>query len=359
MMMTTLTAQMAKSIHYVKPVGPSEEKSLLDELYQQFQVDFMPGPVLTLHSPAPTVMAGVWSLLRETLLAGTADRAAKETVAATISHLNACPFCVDAHSALLHATGNHAVVSALAHADAPIHDPHLAALVHWTQANERVATATVAPPFSPQDGPELLGTAFTFHYINRMANVFLGDSFLPLPTALKGLARRAVGATMGKRLVQPLPVGRSLRFVPRAPLPADLAWAAPNPAVAGAVAGFASIIEEAGQATLPAAVRTLTIHRLQQWQGAAPGLSRRWVDDAVADLTDRERAAARLTLLTALASYQVDEASIAAFRRDYPTDQQLIAATAWASFSAARRVLTWFTGTTTALQVEGEEEKTA
>lgn len=357
MLNATLTAQMAKSIHYVKPVGAGGTIPRLTELYQQIEAEFMLGPVLTLHSPAPDVMAGVWSLLRETLLAGDADRAAKETVAATISHMNACPFCVDAHSSLLHATGNHAVVSALLGNATPIQQPHLAALVRWTQANERVETATLAPPFTTQDGPEMLGTALAFHYINRMANVFLGDSFLPLPTPFKGLARRAVGATMGRRLVQPLPSGRSLRFVPSASLPADLTWAAPNRAVAGAVAGFASIIEEAGEATLPLSVRTLTAQYLEQWQGDAPGLSRRWINDAVAELADGEQAAARLTLLTALASYQVDEAVIAAFRGYYPTDQQLVAATAWASFTAARRALRWFTGTT--LKLPGKEEKIA
>lgn len=353
MMNAMVTAQMAKSVRYVKPVGTFP---LVEELYQQIEADFMLGPVLTLHSPAPAVMAGVWSLLRETLLAGTADRAAKETVAATVSYLNTCPFCVDAHSALLHATGNHDVVSALANNRTPIQQSRLAALVQWTQSNRLATTATIAPPFAPQDAPEILGTALTFHYINRMANLFLGDSFLPLPTAFKGLTRRAVGAMMGKRLVQPLPPGRSLRFVPAAALPVDLAWAQANAAVAGALAGFASIVEEAGALALPAPVRILTLRHLQHWQGEAPSISRRWVDDAVADLPADEQAATRLTLLTALASYQVDEGIIAAFRRYYPTDQQLIATTAWASFNAARRALTWFTGTTTAFQVEGEEK---
>jgi hypothetical protein len=273
--------------------------------------------------------------------------------------MNACPFCIDAHSALLHATGNHDVVSALADNATPIQQPHLAELVRWTQANRLATTATVAPPFATQDAPEILGTAFTFHYINRMANVFLGDSFLPLPTAFKGWGRRVVGAAMGKRLVQPLSPGHSLRFVPRAPLPADLAWAQPNTTVASALAGFVHMIEEAGQVALPVPVQTLTARYLQQWQGEPPGLSRRWIDGAIVDLTASEQAAARLTLLTALASYQVDESTVAAFRHYYPTDQQLIAATAWASFTAARRALTWFTGTTTALSVIGGEEKAA
>jgi hypothetical protein len=48
-----------------------------------------------------------------------------------------------------------------------------------------------------------------------------------------------------------------------------------------------------------------------------------------------------LTLLTALASYQVDKSIVEDFRSHYPEDAQLIAATAWASFTAARRVGVW------------------
>ncbi len=67
---STLATQMMKSIRYIKPVWSLADTELLGRVYQQLQTDFMPGPVLTLHSPAPQIMAGVWSLLRETLMAG-------------------------------------------------------------------------------------------------------------------------------------------------------------------------------------------------------------------------------------------------------------------------------------------------
>ncbi len=71
------------------------------------------------------------------------------------------------------------------------------------------------------------------------------------------------------------------------------------------------------------------------------GISRRWVDEALADAKTAHLPAARLMLTTALASYQVDAGLIEDFRSQYPDDAQLIAATAWASFTAARRVGLW------------------
>ncbi len=84
-----------------------------------------------------------------------------------------------------------------------------------------------------------------------MVNVFLGETLLPLPSALQGVTRRLYAATAGKRIVRGLQQGRSLQFVPKADLPNDLAWAAANPAVAGAFAGMAALIEEAGALVLP------------------------------------------------------------------------------------------------------------
>lgn len=76
------------------------------------------------------------------------------------------------------------------------------------------------------------------------------------------------------------------------------------------------------------------------------GLSRRWVEDAVVKVREEHRTAARLALLTALASYQVDASVVEGFQAHYPHDAQVIAVTAWASFTAARRVGTWLQGPT-------------
>jgi len=115
-----------------------------------------------------------------------------------------------------------------------------------------------------------------------MVNVFLGDTLLPVPSALKGLAGRLFGASAGKRFVDRSPrQGDSLKFVPPAQLPDDLAWAAANPAVASAFAGFAEVVEEAGNAILPETVRVLVRDYVRAWHGedmgmSRPGLRMRW-----------------------------------------------------------------------------------
>jgi AhpD family alkylhydroperoxidase len=343
MIAETLIERMAKTIRYVKAVPYGSATGLTADVYRQMQDDFLPVPLLTLHSPVPEVMAGAWSVLREALLAGKVDRSRKEAVAAAVSKTNACPFCVDAHTSLLHATSSHDVAGAILRGDYDsIRDPQLRALVRWALANRAPgASGALPPPFSAEAAPEIIGTAVAFHYLNRMVNVFLGDTLIPLPSALKGVAGRFLGAAAGKRMVRPLPPGRSLKLVPQARVPDDLSWAAANPAVAGAFAGLAAVVEAAGARVLPEQVRALVGERVRAWNGEDMGISRRWVEDAIADLNEEHRAAARLALLTALASYQVDSGVVQDFQSRHPDDAQHIAATAWASMAAARHASTW------------------
>ncbi len=70
MIAEAMREQMAKTIQYVKPVAYGSATGLTAEVYQQLQADFLPAPLVALHAPVPEVMAGVWSLLRESLLAG-------------------------------------------------------------------------------------------------------------------------------------------------------------------------------------------------------------------------------------------------------------------------------------------------
>jgi AhpD family alkylhydroperoxidase len=341
MLAETIWERLMRLIQYVTPVSYGSATGTTAQVYQQVQADFMPAPLVVLHAPVPEVMAGVWSILRETLLAGSADRAYKEVVAALISKANVCPYCVDAHTMMLHASSSHDVVNAIlsGHYDR-ITDPQHLRLIQWVLSHQTEVTPHELPPFSRDEAPEIIGTAIAFHYINRMVNIFLGDSLLTVPSALKGVTRRLVGI-VGKKFVRRLESGLSLPFVSQAPLPDDFSWAAANPTVATAFAGWINAVEVAGEHVLPEPVRRLVGERVSLWQGEPLGMSRRWVDEAVAPLKIEHQPAARLVLLTALASYQVDAGLIRAFRAQYPDDDQLIAATAWASLTATRRVSVW------------------
>jgi hypothetical protein len=158
---------------------------------------------------------------------------------------------------------------------------------------------------------------------------------------LKGAFKRMAAWYFSRAARRPKSAGVSLALLPAAELPADLAWAAASPTVASAFARWAAVIEAAGQGVLPADVRALVRERVAAWDGEDPGLGRGWVEEAIAGLDEGDKPAARLALLTALASYQIDASVIKAFRARQPGDDALVKVTAWASFTAAQRVGAW------------------
>jgi AhpD family alkylhydroperoxidase len=332
---------------YFEPVKSAKASGLVAHVYMQAKeamglVPDVPEP-FAMHAPAPEILAGAWGLFRETLLAGHVRRGIKEAVATAVSEGNACPWCVDAHSVVLYATGNSAAVKAILR-----HDPHQAsdaemqALVRWASSTRSPAAPILAdPPFSSQDAAELIGTAVTFHYLNRMVNILLVRTNLPRNPLLKGAMKRTFGWLYTRSARKTHPPGAALALLPAAPLPSDLAWSESAPNVAGAFARFAAVAEEAGAAVLSPEVRTLVHRHLQAWRGEDPGLSRKWVEQAIEGLDQAAQAEGRLVLLAAFASHQVDEGVIEAFRAHHPADGDLVGALAWASFAAARRIGTW------------------
>lgn len=340
-------------IRHITPVQPKGAPGAVARVYAQVERDFgMLAPPVSLHSPAAEPLAACWLMLRETLLGELADRAAKEAVAAAVSHGNTCPYCVQIHATLLYglASGRDAAAIAAGRIES-ITDPRVREIAMWARASGTRGTAERQPPLPPGQAPELIGVAVTFHYLNRMVNVFLGDP--PIPSGLPGAVRHGLMRMLG-RLLRPttarrLEPGASLDLLPAAPLPDDLSWAAGAPTVADAFARAAAAIEEAGRRSVPEPVRLLVTAELSTWDGRPPGLDRGWVETAVSSLADAERPAGRLALLTALASYRIGQSDIDAFQRTRPGDQALIELTSWASLTAARRVAGWIgTGTASA-----------
>ncbi|MEV4458266.1 carboxymuconolactone decarboxylase family protein [Microbispora sp. NPDC049633] len=332
----TLPGTLAQ-VRHVAPVRPNAAPDLVRRVYAQVERDFgMLAPPVILHSPAPPVLAACWLALRESLLArGAVARPVKEAVATAVSRGNSCPYCVDVHRATMDALVRRGGAAA---------DPRTSRIEEWARASaRREEAASHALPVPPDQAAELIAVAVTFQYLNRMVNVFLGDSPLPpgVPVrARKGLMR-LFGLLMAPAASRAATPGDSLSLLPDAPLPADLSWARDVPHVAGAFARAAAAVEEAGRRSVPEPVRDLVTDMLDGWNGEPPGLGRAWVAGAVSALPDRHRPAGRLALLTALASYQVDEGVVDAFRRVEPDDRALVELTAWAAMSAARRAGAW------------------
>jgi AhpD family alkylhydroperoxidase len=344
---SAIDATMARQIRRVRPVVRPFADPLTRRVAAQIARDFGAFvPPFALHAAAPSVLAACWTILREALVTTHVDRRRKEAVASAVSRANACTYCVDAHTAALHALGDVPTADALALPEARIAaDDPLAALVGWAEATRTADDPRLRlPPFTPAEAPELTAIVCCFHYINRMVAIFLVPSPMPFTSSrLKAIGRRALAPVLTGQLQRQLPAGDALSFLPEAELPPDLAWAAPHATLAAAFARAAATIETAGAAVLPAVVRAQVEKIVGEWRGEAPGLGRAWLAEAVAPLTEPDRPAARLALLTALAPFQVDDATIAELGRGTPDDAALVATTAWASFTAARRIARWTT----------------
>ncbi|WP_143220736.1 carboxymuconolactone decarboxylase family protein [Actinomadura sp. CNU-125] len=294
----------------------------------------MLAPPVALHSPAPGTTAAAWMMLRETLVAGDpAGRPDREAIAAAVSHANSCPYCTAVHEAALGAQTSR-------RAPAPADGPRRERIVSWALGIGRTDEERTPVPFDEEHVPRFLGVAVTFHYLNRMVNVFLADS--PVPAEVPVPVRRPMMSLLGRIMREssvagPEP-GAALDLLPEASLPDDLAWARGDRFVAAAFARAAAAVEAAGRRTVPEPVRELVADRLARWDGGPPGLGRGWVDEAVRGLPDDQRPAGRLALLTAFASYRVGVADVTAFRRTDPGDRALVELTAWAALTAARRI---------------------
>lgn len=345
---TALRAPSLSQIRHVTPVPFGAATGTSARVYREVEREFgVLAPPIVLHSPSAPVLAASWVLLRETLLApGSVDRATKEAVSTAVSLGNECPFCVTMHHSTMRFLVDGDIADAVA-AGRPdsIADEHIRNVVGWVTARSTDPGTAGAAPFPEEQVAELVGVAVLLQYLNRMVNVFLGDLPLP-PWAPSGALRpilRVLRLLMGAAYREPSEPGASLDLLPAAEPQADLAWAAGNDHVAGAYARACAAIDAAGVRSVPASVRHLVCTEVADWHGEPRPLDRAWLDRPVADLPTEDRAAGRVAMLTAFASYRLDDAAVAEFRQAGPGDDALIELTAWASMTAARRVGGWLT----------------
>lgn len=334
----------ARQVKYVHPVVDPQPGSLVEAVYRQAAAEMrIVTPPLQLHSPDPRTLAAFWLMLRETLNAdGVVSRGDKEVVAAAVSVANVCPYCVDMHTAAMYdvATADDAESVGADRID-EVRDDQRRALAWWARQAHLLDEPVAAPAgLSAAEVAELVGVAVTFHYLNRMVNVFLSDYLLP--PRVRGRARQrmkhGVSLVLRPMLRRPPPAGESLGLLPAAPLPADVSWAAGSAPVAGAFARAGAAFEAAGAAALPAAVRDLIVARLGAWRGEEMGISRAWCERTLEALRPEDRAAGRLALLTAFASYQIDEHVVREYRQEQPGDAAIVQAAGWVSYTVARRI---------------------
>ncbi|MBB5775814.1 carboxymuconolactone decarboxylase family protein [Nonomuraea jabiensis] len=322
---------METQFRYVTPVPPHAATGRVAQVYAQLADDFGMARMavfLTL-SPAPDVLAATWAMLRESLLAGKASRTGKEVVALGVSLANRCPFCVAAHTTLLHATGDHRLAETVAAGGTP-DDPEHAAMLAWATSRRGGA----------QIGPEHIGTALAFHFVNRMASALLTENLLPANLQKSRLVRSVGGRVMARTVRRRLLSGASLPLVADLPAGPEPAWGAGTSVGAAYAALRAAGI--AGGELLGDAARAAVADTVAAWDGEHPPMGGAWLDAPLAEVPAGERAGARLALLAALAPYRVTDADVAAWRGSRP-DEDLVRLCAYGAASAMERMETFIT----------------
>ena len=334
-------------IKYVKPVPASAARGVVGEIYAQIKREFGTlGEPLTLHSPIPDLLAGVWSSFHECLISGVARRDLKEAAAVAVSRVNRCPYCIDAHTVMLRAAAAHSAAAAIQYGhDDGIEDEQTRTMVRWTAANRTPESPILrSPPFSPLEAPEFIGAAVWVHYINRMVQVFLSKKLLPVsanPLGIRTAAERIGGWYFSRFVRRSSRADATANLLPELPLPDDLCWASASQPVARAFAAFAAAVDKAGADALPSEVRTCVQEQLRNWNGTGPGLSRGWLEEPIETLNHSLKPAARLALLGAFAPYQIDQELVREFRLREIGDEKLLGCLAWTSFAAARTIGRW------------------
>lgn len=313
-------------------------RRVLDQAAHEFQMV----PPITIHSADPELMAGLWCATREAYVVGAKGRAMREAVAAAVSRLNACPYCITVHSGMFAAAGGEADTL-----NEPMRLPAaIEPAATWAAATLSPDSREFQEPRLPAaDIPQVFGTAVVYHYINRLVSVFLEETPVALPAATRGVGKRLVDnafSILGKRIVARDPVPGRCVAERESELPEAFARARANSAVATALAHFAWAAERAGQEAVEDRVRVMVEEHLAGWRGEQAPLSRAWVEEFVGPLDEALRLTARLALLSARAAYQVDDRLIGDFRKTRPGDKPLLQTVAWASFAAARRIAEWF-----------------
>ncbi|MFG2040645.1 carboxymuconolactone decarboxylase family protein [Dactylosporangium sp. NPDC048998] len=333
---------MSSPYRFVVPVPRRAATGSVAEVYARSAREL--GALFAPHlSVVPELHAALWAVLRESLLVGAAPRHRKEAVAAAVAVANRCPFCIDAHTAMLHATGEHRLASAVLRGDTP-EDPADAALVAWAMSTRRPSPRPW--PFPPELAPEYVGTALANHCINRLVDALRPGS--PLPGgALRDPSRRAAGLALSRTVRRTLPLGESLSLL--TPAAGGATSAAGEPAwAAGAPVGTAwvafSRASKAGGALLGDAARDALLSAVDAWDGEHPELGNGWLDRAVTGVPEDQLPAARLAVLAAIAPYRLTDSAVAAWRSSVGpdgagrSDADLVRLLAYGAFTAVDRL---------------------
>jgi len=329
-----------KTMRYVTAVPRSKARGLTRRVYDMIEEDFFVNGSLTSRSRVPNLLAAIWTGGRETIVVDDhLDRTTKEAICAALSGINDCPYCGEMLVSLVHAGDEHNAASALFNGETgQIEDPVMRERLAWVEAVSTPGKTDIPPcPFTGEELPEVLGALMSMADINRYSHVVMDGSPVKAPFGLQGVALRIFGGELRATKARPARPGRALDLLPPAELPEDLAWAAPNPRIADAIARWTAAVERETAGVISRTVSQWVRKNLSGWRNERLPISRSWVEAEVSGLTGEDRAIARLALILAKAPYQFSDNLLEGLVDG--DEEKFVRILAWASFTAARRYI--------------------
>lgn len=327
---------------FFTPISAKDATGLQAWVLQQSERDFFVNGTITSHASCPQLMAGLWSGGREAALVDDHLPAwLKKAMGAALSQENRCAYCEDMLLSLTHGAKEDAVADGIRMQDAErIVRPDIRAKLDWTRAALEASDPRLrAPLFSRNEMPEAVATVLTFSYTNKISDYTMDGS--PVPNLARGAALKAFGIELTESAAMRLEPGASLDMLPEAELAADLNWARGNERVADSLARWASVIEQQISDVLAPSTQAHIHARLAEWRGGHPPLSRSWVEGDLEGLVGLQKDLARVAILVAKASYQIDNGLLEGLVKQDVSEADLVKLGAFGAFSGARRVAAW------------------
>ncbi|MEV6590730.1 carboxymuconolactone decarboxylase family protein [Streptomyces acidicola] len=321
---------MPTPFRHTTPPPPESATGVTADVYAQLAEDFgiERATTFVVLSSAPEILAPTWALVRESLIAGEGSRTSRQLTALGVSIANRCPFCTDAHTMFLHATGDHALAQRVARGGTPDDEAH-ARVLAWGKATRVPGGPGLTPlPFPRGHAPAHIGTALAFHFVNRIVSALLTEKILPGNAQRLRPVRSLMGRSLAKTVRRRPAPGASLALLDDpGPGPEWAAGTTVGPAYAAlrtAASAGAGLLDEADRALVQQVVRA--------WRGTHPPLAWNTLPSR------HDRPGARLALLAALAPYRITDEDVAAWRTPVHTDHCLVHLVAYGAFTAVDRI---------------------
>lgn len=330
---------MRKFFH---PLNLGNSEGLAKEVLIQSQNDFFINGTITCHASSPEHMAGMWLAGREiALVNGQLPAWLKKAMGAALSEVNRCPYCEDMLLSLtLGANEKNLANSLQANNLTQIKDELTKKRMEWIKASQSKHSDTLkTPPFTKEQMPEALGTLIVFGYTNKISDFALDGS--PVPKLGRGVSLKLFGVELKESAEMDLSPGRSLNLLAEGSVPDDLQWSLSNPLVAQSLARWNRVLEKGISTVLSSETINGISQNLLNWEGGSSSISKNWVEDEIKSIPKQEKNKARLALLVAKVSYQIDDSLIQQLVNEGISESDLIKLGAWGAFMGAKTVANW------------------